>query len=110
MIEGILAEVKPPLLHPFHGEIQARRAACGQADAPCSMWELSAAHWRTTLKHLLVNDKHRFLYCYVPKVACSNWKHILKVLGSTLGNVYAKLKMDHRRDLVFLSNMNPLPT
>ncbi|XP_053246987.1 uncharacterized protein LOC128415152 [Podarcis raffonei] len=40
----------------------------------------SSRQQRMALKHLLVNDKHCFLYCYVSKVACSNWKHILKVL------------------------------
>ncbi|CAI5776207.1 carbohydrate sulfotransferase 14 [Podarcis lilfordi] len=55
----------------------------------------SSRQQRMALKHLLVNDKHCFLYCYVSKVACSNWKHILKVLGGTLGNVNAKHKLSH---------------
>ncbi|XP_060095272.1 carbohydrate sulfotransferase 14 [Heteronotia binoei] len=135
MIEkGILAEVKSPPLHPSHGELSWRNAGsaraasvpedigyhvlqdirnrtirtmCGQKNMPHSIWDLSAGQRRTLLKHILVSDKHHFLYCYVPKVACSNWKRILKVLDGVLENVDVKLKMDHKKDLVFLSEMKP---
>ncbi|XP_061442033.1 carbohydrate sulfotransferase 14 [Rhineura floridana] len=135
MIEkGILAEMKPPPLHPSHGELPWRhvgsaraapapegmdyqllqeirnrtiRTMCGQKNMPHSIWDLSPVQRRTVLKHILVSDKHHFLYCYVPKVACSNWKRILKVLDGALENVNVKLKMDHKRDLVFLSDMKP---
>ena len=36
------------------------------------------------LAHLIVDDHHRIIYCYVPKVACSHWKRIMIVLSESL--------------------------
>ncbi|XP_071971413.1 carbohydrate sulfotransferase 14 [Engystomops pustulosus] len=127
MIErGILAEVKTP---PPRGDVAWRtvrpegedelelqilrdvrnrtlRRVCGHQSMPHSVWALPPGQRRTLLKHIIVNDKYKFLYCYVPKVACSNWKRVLKVLDGHLDSVDAKLKMDHKSDLVFLADLS----
>ena len=34
-----------------------------------------------TERHIYVVDKYKVMYCFVPKVGCSNWKRILMVLN-----------------------------
>ncbi|XP_029311105.1 carbohydrate sulfotransferase 12-like isoform X2 [Cottoperca gobio] len=35
------------------------------------------------LENLIVDDKHGIIYCYIPKVACTNWKRVMFALNKT---------------------------
>ncbi|XP_017283484.1 carbohydrate sulfotransferase 12 [Kryptolebias marmoratus] len=36
---------------------------------------------QSKLKNFIVDDKHGIIYCYIPKVACTNWKRVLYALN-----------------------------
>ncbi|XP_077984734.1 carbohydrate sulfotransferase 14-like [Glandiceps talaboti] len=55
---------------------------------------------------VLVNDKYKFLYCFVPKVACSNWKRVIKVIDGYITDVDKSSRMDHRSGLVHLGDLS----
>ncbi|XP_044198512.1 carbohydrate sulfotransferase 12-like [Thunnus albacares] len=35
------------------------------------------------LKNFIVDDNHGIIYCYIPKVACTNWKRVMFVLNQS---------------------------
>ncbi|GFO43891.1 carbohydrate sulfotransferase [Plakobranchus ocellatus] len=39
-----------------------------------------------TLENILVDDKHKLLYCQIPKVASTTWRRMFLQLSGTLGN------------------------
>ncbi|XP_066288166.1 carbohydrate sulfotransferase 14-like [Branchiostoma lanceolatum] len=81
------------------------QSVCSREGMPRSPYNLETWEQKTLFRHIIVNDKYKFLYCYIPKVACSNWKKVIKVLDGKIENVEKRVKMDHRKDLVFLSDL-----
>ncbi|KAJ4931723.1 hypothetical protein JOQ06_010163 [Pogonophryne albipinna] len=60
------------------------------------------------LDHLIVDDRHGIIYCYVPKVACSNWKRLMIVLSESLlqDGVPQRDPLSIPKDLVHNSSMH----
>ncbi|KAM6148576.1 carbohydrate sulfotransferase 9 [Erethizon dorsatum] len=52
----------------------------------------AVSHRQSHLFHMVsriyVEDKHKILYCEVPKAGCSNWKRILMVLNGLASSAY----------------------
>lgn len=53
------------------------REACARYRARSSLRAITPRH----VSRIFVEDRHRVLYCEVPKAGCSNWKRVLMVLA-----------------------------
>eukprot|EP00117_Sycon_ciliatum_P006006 scpid73378/ scgid9728/ Carbohydrate sulfotransferase 14; Dermatan 4-sulfotransferase 1 len=76
--------------------------ACKSPNIADSNMMLSEAQRSTIFQHLLVNDNHKMIYCSIPKIGCTNWKKVLKVLSERDAWPGCH-KLEHRIDGVRLS-------
>ncbi|XP_042310404.1 carbohydrate sulfotransferase 8-like [Sceloporus undulatus] len=68
-----------------HGEdwLKMQRDRRDILNATCLKKSLSSSKWQMehrVARQLFVDENHKFIYCEVPKVGCSNWKKILLLL------------------------------
>ncbi|KAH0620616.1 hypothetical protein JD844_021268 [Phrynosoma platyrhinos] len=73
-------------------------------NATCLNKTLSRAEWqlgRRVAQQLFVDESHKFIYCEVPKVGCSNWKKILLLLKLNLSRDVAEVN----RGMVHTTNL-----
>ena len=85
--------------------IQSVKQVCGNTR---KSWDsLSVTEKQILAKHIIVNDEHKFLFCSVPKVACSNWKRVLMVLDGEATDSNAIRRVNHK-GFTFLEDLPPL--
>ncbi|XP_020604616.1 carbohydrate sulfotransferase 14-like isoform X2 [Orbicella faveolata] len=85
--------------------LKSLRQVCGNTR---QSWDsLSVTEKEILAKHILVNDEHKFLYCSVPKVACSNWKRVMMVLDGEATDTNTIRKVNHM-SFTFLGDLPPL--
>ncbi|XP_012630596.2 carbohydrate sulfotransferase 8 [Microcebus murinus] len=79
-------------VQPGPGTPDGRRAGLQQSQRErkrlmqeaCAKYRASSSRRAVTPRHvsrIFVEDRHRVLYCEVPKAGCSNWKRVLMVLA-----------------------------
>ncbi|NXO78833.1 CHST8 sulfotransferase, partial [Sitta europaea] len=54
---------------------------------------------------LFVEHKHKFIYCEVPKVGCSNWKRIIFILQSDFSAEASEIKHDNIHSTSLIKRM-----
>lgn len=53
----------------------------------CVRWQMPTKIPEYTIRHMLVVEDYQLVFCFIPKVGCSNWKRILMVLDNQTKDV-----------------------
>ncbi len=59
-----------------------------------------AHHKPLNIDHLVVDDKHKLIYCFIPKVACSSWKSVLAVTSGRSNLTYHDIENPQKEHLL----------
>jgi hypothetical protein len=71
------------------------RQACKRRGGPAT---LTPAQSLNLYRHMIVDDNHKLIYCYVPKAACTSWKKVMLVLAGHVQSVHVgKARAPHTR-------------
>jgi len=101
--DSVRNEPEPPYLNTQRARNSTIHEICGPKR---SIRTLTTTQSMYLFKHMIVDDDHRLIYCYVPKAACANWKRVMQVLSGRYVRVEDIHKVDHT-DFQFLSNYSP---
>jgi len=107
---GILERIpgpKPPYLVAQRNRNSTIIKICGPKR---SMDNLTRRQSITLFKHMIVDDTLQLIYCYIPKVGCSNWRRVMHVLAGKykrVEDVDVKELNAKYFDFKFLSDYNP---
>lgn len=66
--------------HAFLEDQQKRKAYLRSACKKLGLLARKREMKKSEFSSILVNDPHGFMYCQIPKVACTNWRRVLLVL------------------------------
>ena len=89
-------------------EIQRRRRR--QLRESCSRLDIEKNENQSIPNNMIVDEKYKLMFCYVPKIACTSWKRVFLVLNGVMNhpddlpqavvnNVIGPRRLKHLKDL-----------